>query len=246
MKYSTVLITGTSSGIGYGLAKELCENGAQVYGISRKTSSLSSKFANYTHFQIDLTNYQSIAIEMQKVFTHVSSFDLVVLNAGILGLIAKFQKQSIDLAKHVMDINVWASKALIDLFLISDIAVKQWVAISSGAAKNGSAGWGAYSVSKAALNMLIQTYAVENTQSHFCALAPGLVDTQMQDYISELPNKEGFPAIDRLKAAKGTVSMPDPTTAAPMLINAMQKALEYDSGVFLDVRHFDKLSDREG
>jgi hypothetical protein len=40
--------------------------------------------------------------------------------------------------------------------------------------------------------------------------------------------------------------MPDPTTAAPMLINAVQKALEYDSGVFLDVRHFDKLSDREG
>jgi NAD(P)-dependent dehydrogenase (short-subunit alcohol dehydrogenase family) len=169
-----------------------------------------------------------------------------LLNAGILGDIALFQKQSIELSKEVMEINVWANKAIIDLFLENNIQVKQWVAISSGAAKNGSAGWGAYSVSKAALNMLIQTYAVENPQSHFCALAPGLVDTQMQDYISSHPNKNGFAAIERLKAAKGTEAMPDPIAAAPMLINAIKKALEFDSGVFLDVRHFDKLSDREG
>jgi hypothetical protein len=32
--------------------------------------------------------------------------------------------------------------------------------------------------------------------------------------------------------------MPDPIEAGPMLINAMQKALEYDSGMFLDVRNF--------
>jgi len=244
MKYSTVLITGTSSGIGYGLAKELCESGAQVYGISRKSSGLSSQYDNYTHFQMDLTNYQSLAVEMQKVFTQVASFDLVVLNAGILGVIAKFHKQSLDLAKQVMDINVWANKALIDLFLEQDIKVKQWVAISSGAAKNGSAGWGAYSVSKAALNMLIQTYAVENPQSHFCALAPGLVDTQMQDYISSHPNKDGFAAVERLKAVKGTDAMPNSIIAAPMLVNAMQKALDFDSGLFMDVRHFDRLSDR--
>ena len=231
-----ILITGTSSGIGYGLAKHFCSLGAEVLGLSRGDCDLSQSFSNYHHYHIDLCNNKALPENINVIFQSHKAFDLVILNAGILGDIASFEQQSIEDAKQVMNINVWANKALIDLFLVNKIVVKQWIAISSGAAKNGSAGWGAYSVSKAALNMLIQTYAVENPQMHFCALAPGLVDTQMQDYISALPNKEGFPAIDRLKEAKGTEAMPDPISAAPMLINAMQKALEFDSGVFLDVR----------
>jgi len=231
-----VLITGTSSGIGYGIAKALCENGAEVIGLSRKDSDLSQSYFNYYHYSIDLTDFNNLEQHFQAIFEKENKFDLVVLNAGVLGDIARFQKQDIELSKEVMEINVWANKAIIDLFLENNIQVKQWVAISSGAAKNGSAGWGAYSVSKAALNMLIQTYAVENPQSHFCALAPGLVDTQMQDYISFHQNEDGFETVERLKAAKGTEAMPDPIAVAPMLINAMQKALEFDSGVFLDVR----------
>ncbi len=234
-----VLITGTSSGIGYGIAKSLCQQGAKVIGLSRGKSSLSELYPNYKHFQIDLTDFANLHIQLQSILDITNNFDLVVLNAGILGDIAAFHEQSIDISKQVMDINVWANKALIDFFLERKISVKQWVAISSGAAKNGSAGWGAYSVSKAALNMLIQTYAAENPQSHFCALAPGLVDTQMQDYISSLPSNQSIPTIEKLKSAKGTPDMPDAIAAGPMLLKAMEKALDYESGVFLDVRHFD-------
>ena len=233
-----VLITGTSSGIGYGLAKALCDQGQSVWGISRRTSELESIFENYTHFTRDLTDYKKLPELLHKIFTDAGSFDLIILNAGILGTISKFPEQSLEESKRVMEINLWANKAMIDWILTHNYRVKQWVAISSGAAKNGSAGWGAYSVSKAALNMLIKTYAVENPQSHFCALAPGLVDTQMQDYISSHPNPEAFPAIERLKAAKGTEAMPNPVSAGPMLLEAMQKALNYPSGIFLDVRDF--------
>jgi NAD(P)-dependent dehydrogenase (short-subunit alcohol dehydrogenase family) len=231
-----VLVTGSSSGIGFGLAKELCARHFRVAGISRRASELSAQFENYRHYQIDLRDFEGLEQAFAPVFEDFDSFDLVILNAGILGRIAPFHQQSIVESREVMAINVWANKAIIDLFLRKKVAVKQWVAISSGAAKNGSAGWGAYSVSKAALNMLIKTYAAENPESHFCALAPGLVDTQMQDYISSLPSRPDMPSIDRLKAAKGTPDMPDPISAAPMLLDAMQKALEYPGGVFLDVR----------
>jgi len=233
-----VLITGTSSGIGYGLALAFCKQGANVLGVSRSDCDLANQFPNYQHYNIDLTDYNALSQNFAPIINEKLKFDLIILNAGVLGKISSFPEQSVEEAKRVMDINVWANKALIDLFLNREVNVKQWVAISSGAAKNGSAGWGSYSVSKAALNMLIQTYAVENPKMHFCALAPGLVDTQMQDYISAHPNKEGFPTVDRLRAAKGTTDMPDPIAAGPMLINAMQKALEYDSGMFLDVRNF--------
>jgi NAD(P)-dependent dehydrogenase (short-subunit alcohol dehydrogenase family) len=231
-----VLVTGSSSGIGYGLARELCARNFKVAGISRRPGALSTQFENYRHYQIDLRDFEGLTQAFKAVFEDFNSFDLVILNAGILGRIAPFPQQSIEESREVMAINVWANKAIIDLFINKSIAVKQWVAISSGAAKNGSAGWGAYSVSKAALNMLIKTYAAENPQAHFCALAPGLVDTQMQDYISSLPSRADMPSIDRLKAAKGTPGMPDPINAAPMLLDAMNKALEYPSGVFLDVR----------
>ena len=229
------LVTGSSSGIGFGLAKALCEKNRQVYGISRRPSDLSGQFDSYTHLQIDLTDFDQLEKKLKPVL-QTDGFDLVILNAGILGRIRPFPEQSIEESKEVMNINVWANKALIDIFLKNEIPVKQWVAISSGAARNGSAGWGAYSVSKAALNMLIQTYAAENPQSHFSALAPGLVDTQMQDYISSLPSRPDMPSIDRLKAAKGTPDMPDPLSAGPMLLEAMEKALRFPSGVFLDVR----------
>ena len=233
----TVLVTGTSSGIGYGLVKELCEQGSHVIGISRRKCGLQEEFPNYSHFTADLTDYKALSNIMDKIFSLSKSFDLVVLNAGILGEIKRFENQALEDSIEVMNINVWANKFLIDQFITNEIKVKQFVAISSGAAKNGSAGWGAYSVSKAALNMLIQTYASENLDSHFSALAPGLVDTAMQDYISSIKQDERMPSIEKLQLAKGTKDMPNPIKAAAMLLDSMEEALDHQSGVFLDVRN---------
>ena len=46
-----------------------------------------------------------------------------------------------------MELNVWANKELIDTLALH-AKVKQIVGISSGAAINGSKGWGSYSLSK--------------------------------------------------------------------------------------------------
>lgn len=43
--------------------------------------------------------------------------------------------------------------------------------------------------------MLINLYAKEYTDTHFCALAPGLIDTKMQDYIYDLPEEKDYPAV---------------------------------------------------
>ncbi|MFW6370887.1 MAG: alcohol dehydrogenase, partial [Bacteroidota bacterium] len=97
-------------------------------------------------------------------------------------------------------------------------------------------GWNAYSLSKATLNMLINLYAKEYTDTHFCALAPGIIDTEMQDYIYSLPDDNKFPVVQKLKSLKGTDDMPPPAKAAPSLIKAFETVKKYESGSFLDVR----------
>ncbi len=237
MNNNFIIITGTSSGIGFGLAKYYLEKGNFVIGISRRTNNILSDYHNYEHLQIDLTNQKSVV----KVFTELKgrriNINLLILNAGVLGEIKTFDKIDIEAAKAIMDINLWSNKLIIDEVIKNKINCKQVAAISSGAAKNGNAGWGPYSISKAALNILIQTYASENRNTHFVAVAPGLVDTAMQDYISSLKDTEKFPSIKVLQFAKGTDIMPNPELIAPRLANLFDIAYKnIVSGSFIDIR----------
>ncbi len=231
-----IVITGTSSGIGEGLADFYCRRGYEVTGISRRGNAKLRKYENYDDNLLDLTDFDQSDGFFCEYFTNNKNIDLVILNSGILGRIDRFENQGILEIKELMNINVWANKIIIDLILRTKAKVKRVAAISSGAAKNGSAGWGPYSVSKAALNMLIKTYAAENPEIHFSAIAPGLVDTKMQEYISSLDTGDEFPAIARLQKARGTEAMPDPYKAAALLDRAFEKAVEFESGIFLDVR----------
>jgi len=134
-------------------------------------------------------------------------------------------------AKEVMEVNLWANKELIDT-LQAHAHVKQIVGISSGAAVNGSKGWGAYSLSKAGLNMLLSVYAKELPDIHFTALAPGIIGTPMVQHIIDEVDDEIFPSAKQLK--HGTIQTPQ--EAAKHLIAIFSKLLAYESGSFLDVR----------
>ncbi|KAK1236496.1 hypothetical protein PQX77_000273 [Marasmius sp. AFHP31] len=59
------------------------------------------------------------------------------------------------------------------------------VFVSSGAAVKGTAGWGPYNASKAAMNSLCRTLAEEEPDVVSVALRPGTVDTAMQQAIRE-------------------------------------------------------------
>jgi NAD(P)-dependent dehydrogenase (short-subunit alcohol dehydrogenase family) len=231
-----VLITGTSSGIGFGLSLHYLQAGHEVYGISRKINNELNTYAKFNFKSLDLSQFEEIETTFTAWIKPVGKFDLVILNAGILPVIADMKDTTLESIYKVMDVNVWANKLLLDeLFKQTD--VDQVIAISSGAAVSGSRGWNAYSLSKATLNMLINLYAKEQENTHFIALAPGIIDTNMQEYISDLPEEKTFPVIEKLKKAKGTPNMPDPVKAAPNLIEGIEKAKQYPSGDFVDIRN---------
>jgi NAD(P)-dependent dehydrogenase (short-subunit alcohol dehydrogenase family) len=133
-------------------------------------------------------------------------------------------------------VNLWANKPVLDAVFAGGREVAQVVGISSGAAASGARGWNAYAISKAALNMMMRLYAAERPGTHFSALAPGLVDTAMQEQMRGLPADPRFPTVDRLKRAAGTADMPDPDTLAPRLLAGMDRVRELKSGDFHDLR----------
>jgi benzil reductase ((S)-benzoin forming) len=229
----TALVTGNSSGLGLGLTRRLMRQGAAVYGLSR--SGCPEETAG--DIRVDLADYAGIAPAMAQLLDGVERLDLVVLNAGLLGRIQSMQEADIAELRQLMDVNVWANKPILDHFLAKGIEVGQIIAISSGASVSGNFGWSGYAVSKAALNMFVQLYAHEFPGTPMHSLAPGLIDTAMQEFISDRVDMERFPALKRLQEARGTDAMPDNDTAAQQILDSLERLRDAPSGRFLDLRN---------
>ncbi len=232
-----ILITGTSSGLGLGLTQHYLNQGHIVYGISRKLNDDLKQFENFRFLYQDISKFSEIETNLISFLNGIASLDLVILNAGMLNTVKDLKDTTLEEIKEVMNVNVWSNKVLIDTLFNHVKKIGQVVAISSGAAVSGARGWNAYSLSKATLNMLINLYANEHTNTHFSALAPGVIKTKMQDYIYGLPENERYPVVERLKQLRDSGNMHDPHTAAEINAKAIEKAKAYKSGSFLDSRN---------
>ena len=232
-----IVITGTSTGIGAALAQHYLQLGHTVYGISRRKNITLGEYPHYQHLMLDLTKFKKVRKKVSAFLSPIKQLDLVILNAGVLNEIKDLKDTKLKEIHNVMDINVWANKVFIDTLFELSIPVIQIAAISSGAAVSGSRGWNVYSISKAALNMLVNLYSKEQEETHFIALAPGLIDTNMQEYLCNLPDTDKYPTVNFLKEARGTESMPTPIEAAKPIAEAIEKSKELPSGDFVDIRN---------
>lgn len=232
----SVFITGNSSGIGRTLTDRYLAAGSTVYGLSRR--GYGEPISGLHDERCDLAHLDTIAPALERLLRGVTRLDLVILNAGVLGEIRDIVETPLRDILWVMDVNVWANKIILDWLHRADVIIPQVVMISSGAAVNGHRGWGSYSLSKATLNMLAKLYAHELTDSHVTALAPGLVDTAMQEYLcdSQKVDARKFASVAKLRNARGTQDMPTPPQAADMVIACLPDLKRHPSGSFLDIR----------
>ncbi|NBD38940.1 MAG: SDR family NAD(P)-dependent oxidoreductase [Verrucomicrobia bacterium] len=235
-----IFLSGVSRGLGHGLAQWYLERGRTLYGCSRSDppSDLVERYGDRFHWAaIDLSDEVEGPRALQAFCGQVPSWDLLILNAGVLGTIADMREADLAEMRSTMEINLWANKWILDELLSAPDGVRQVVGISSGASVSGSRGWNGYSLSKAALNMLIKLYAAEFPDTHFSAFAPGLIDTAMQEYISSIEDDAPFSTVRRLKAARGTADMPDPGAAAEAIAPVLaQLPSSVQSGDYADIR----------
>jgi len=227
-----VFITGSSRGLGEAFVDHYI-NSADVYGLGRS----EIKRDDYFYEQVDISDEDALETSLKRLFENVKSLDLIVLNAGVLGRIQDTSECEIGQLKKEMDINMWANKTILDFFIKNKIEVKQVIAISSGASVNGSLGWNGYSLSKAALNMLIKLYAAEMKETHLTSLAPGLIKTEMLDSILEGDHDtQKYTSVQSLRDSdeKGLVYWPE--VIVKKIIEVIPVLLKSASGSFLDIR----------
>ncbi|MBT4207546.1 SDR family NAD(P)-dependent oxidoreductase [Candidatus Woesearchaeota archaeon] len=233
-----ILITGISSGIGKALAHRYGLSGNRIYGISRDERKVDGFIK---HIECDIEKVYEISYKLSNLLNGVKKIETVFLNAGVLGQIDFLNEVSMTELERVLTINTLSNKMIVDYLITNNIKVKQVVAISSGASKNAYTGWGAYSISKAALNMMMKVYAEEQPDIHFLSVSPGPVDTPMQDFINKNIDGRKYKWKKKFSDMKKNNDLPKASWVADNLHQTMPTLKKYKSGSFLDLRNLQFL-----
>ena len=237
MMTKIVLVTGVSRGFGKALAETALERGCRVLGMGRRCPASLEDHKAFEFIRVDLAALETIGVKLAKGLGKKNSPDVVFLNAGVGGPIGSSGGVNVGEIESVLRINTLANKVVLDTVLERKPQPAQVIGISSGASFNGSGGWLAYSMSKAALNLLLRVYSHEFPRTHFSAVAPGIVRTAMTESICEQPLDDRFPANARIRKAFDEGRALPPDTAAEKLWELLPAILAQPSGVYVDVRN---------
>ena len=172
MQTKTALITGTSRGIGSSIKEILQNDEIKILSPSRN--------------ELDLSSSESI----NKFLSEISEdIDIIVNNAGILK-VGKAEEFSIKDFQDILQVNVLAPFQIIS-GIVGGMKRKRFgriVNISSIWGEKSKSGRSIYSTSKAALNALTRSFAVEFAEHNILvnSIAPGYIETDMmKQYNSE-------------------------------------------------------------
>lgn len=164
------LVTGASRGIGAATARALGAAGAHVVIVARTVGGLEETEeaihqagGSATIAPLDLADGDSIGRLAAAIAERWDRLDLLVLNAAMLGTLSPVPAIDAKEFSRLLTLNVGANQALIAAFdpLLRRSAKPRLVAVTSGVGTDPRAYWGAYGASKAALEVLVSSYAEE-------------------------------------------------------------------------------------
>jgi NAD(P)-dependent dehydrogenase (short-subunit alcohol dehydrogenase family) len=199
----TALITGASRGLGLALARSLAADGWQLVVDGRDPTALHDA----THELGELSTVWALPGDvadeahrraLAETAGDIGGLDAVVHNASTLGVspLVPLARHPSDALRRVFEVNVLAPVTLTGLLLPHLRAGARIVAVTSDAAVEAYAGWGAYGASKAALEQAFAVLAVEHPELRIYRVDPGEMRTQMYqesapgEDISHLPPPE--------------------------------------------------------
>jgi NAD(P)-dependent dehydrogenase (short-subunit alcohol dehydrogenase family) len=189
-----VLVTGANSGIGEAAAVAFLESGATVFGVARRQETLEAARARHPQIQwllADVTVRSQVDAAIASARRHAGRLDVLVNNAGIF-LTAPIDQASEEAVRRQLDINI-IGPTLVTQAALPDLKASRGVIInlSSVAARKPLAGAGHYCATKAAIELLTQTWALELAPFgiRVNAVAPGPIETPLFGKAGLAPNE---------------------------------------------------------
>lgn len=196
---ANVIITGSSRGIGYELARLFAQSGHKVLALSRNDKPIKElNEGNITAFSFDICNNKDLEKVEHFIKDNWKTVDILINNAGQL-LNKPFLQTTRFEFEEIYRVNVFGVAELTRLLIPKMSLAGHVVTISSMGGVQGSVkfpGLSAYSSSKGAVITLTELWAEEfkETGPSFNVLAIGAVQTEMLE--------EAFPGYEAPITAK--------------------------------------------
>ena len=233
LKGRIALVTGASRGIGYFTALELAKAGAQVIACARTIGGLEElddaiKAAGglpATLVPFDLADMAAIDKLGGAIHERWGKLDILIANAGVLGVISPIGHVEAKTFEKVMNINVTSTWRLIrsvdPLLRLSDAG--RAIIVSSNAAHSARAFWAPYAASKAAVETMMRSWAheTESLPLRVNAADPGATRTAMR--------AQAMPGED-------PETLPHPSEIARRILPLASPALK-ETGLIFQAKH---------
>jgi len=184
----TAIVTGASRGIGLAIARRLVAEGARVCITSRKLESLQAAAQEFPEGSViaisgkvdDPDHRREVLDTVSRDFGHL---DVLVNNVGINPVYGPLMQIDMDAARKLIDVNLFSTMAWIqDAYHHNVLNFAQSgtvVNLSSVTGQTPSPDIGLYGISKAAIEHLTRTLAVEmGPNVRVNAVAPAVVKTR--------------------------------------------------------------------
>ena len=214
------VVTGASRGLGRAIALALASEGAHIIATARTQGGLEelddeikALGSTATLVPADIKDFEALDRLGEAINERWKKLDILIGNAGILGKLTPLGHLDPKVYDDVMAVNVTANFRLIrsldPLLRTSDAG--RAVFVTSGLAHKCFAYWGSYSISKAALEAMVKTYATENEQSAIRAncFSPGPTRTRMRAQAMPGEDPETLPSAEEVAAQIIPLCLPD-------------------------------------
>lgn len=201
---NVALITGASRGIGRATALELSRAGAHVIALARTQGALEElddeiqrEGGTATLVPCDIKDFDALDRLGHAIYERWGKLDIFIGNAGVLGPVTPLSHASPQQWDDVIAVNVTANWRLIRSLdgLLRASQAGRALFISSGAVHRSELKpyWGLYSASKAAVDVLMRTYAAETATTSsikVMGINPGPLRTKMR--AQAMPGEDPF------------------------------------------------------
>lgn len=242
------ILTGASRGLGRAMQAQLLAAGHTVLALSRRPDAQPPADAagRLTQWAVDLAHAAPVAerlgqwLRAQKSLAGWASATLIN-NAGVIPTIAPLHQVPTAEISQALRVGLEAPMLLTATFLAATAdwpAQRRVLNISSGLGRRPMASQESYCAAKAGLDLFTRSLALSEAGqpngARVCALAPGVVDTDMQVHLRSA-SAQHFPDLARFARLHSDGALTSPAEAARQILHYLARP-DFGQEPLADVR----------